>query len=91
MALTHAEGVIPPIGATQIRFQIVGGTPDDDDRRGDERPNDEEHGENRQDNAQPLQQIHVGDLDGLRRPHAEYYRNPMDIYHVKTRSKKFLK
>ena len=45
-------------------------------RRGDEGSDEEEEHKDAHNDAQPLDQVHVGDLHGLGRPNPEYHRNP---------------
>ena len=40
----------------------------------DECPDEEEEDEDAEDDAEPLDEVEVRDLDGLGRPHAEYHR-----------------
>ncbi len=44
----------------------------------DECPDEEEEDEDAEDDAEPLDQVHVGDLNSFRRSHAEYHRYPAE-------------
>ena len=53
-----------------------GALTDNDDRGRDERADEEAEHEYADDDAQPLDEVHVGYLDRLRRPHPEDHRYP---------------
>lgn len=74
--LTRREGVVPPIGTTEVRFQVVGSASDDHQRWRNEGAYHQEDGEHGHYHAQTLQQVHVGDFHRFGGTDAEDDRNP---------------
>ena len=66
-----------PIYSTgEALYGRSGALTDNDDRGRDERADEEAEHEYADDDAEPLDEVHVGYLDRLRRPHPEDHRYP---------------
>lgn len=65
LLLTGSERMVPPVGLTQISLQVVSGASDDDHGGCHQGANHQEYRENGDNDAQPFQQIDVGDFHGL--------------------------
>lgn len=68
--------MIPPVGAAEEGFEIVGRLGDDDRRRRHQSSHQQKRGECAYDEAQPLEQVEVGDANGFCRSHSEDHGNP---------------
>lgn len=76
LLLTCSEGMVPPIGFTQISLQVVSGASHDHDGRRHQGANHQEYCEHGNDDSQSFQEIHVRYFHGLCGAHTEYHRYP---------------
>lgn len=73
--ITWGKWVVPPIGAAEVRFEVISGASCNDHWRGHQSTNHQKHAEYTHDHPQPLQKVHIRDSYGLCGPHVEYHRN----------------
>lgn len=71
--------MVPPVGTTEVRLEVVSRSTGDDDRRSHQSPDYEKDTKDADDHSQSLEQIKIGDPDWFRGANVENHRYPGTI------------